>query len=127
MNDYQLKRCRGWGINKFADVRALRCLALAEIAFISEIVNFRGHRDIRMSASAFQNPPITIEPFTLVWASATEMDASGQYPETSGAYITVMQVTPVPNSGGPGEIVAHVLVDNVPNNINIRITFFVAL
>ncbi len=97
MNDYQLKRRRGWGINKFADVRALRCLAF------------------------------TIEPFTLVWASATEMDASGQYPETSGAYITVMQVTPVPNSGGPGEIVAHVLVDNVPNNINIRITFFVAL
>jgi hypothetical protein len=99
---------------------------MAEIAFAWEVQNFRGHRDVHMPASAFQNPSITIEPFTLVWASATELNATGQIPQPSGAYITVMQVTPLANSSG-GEIVAHVLVDNVPNNLNIRITFFVAL
>lgn len=54
-----------------------------------------------------------------VMVSVTELDTSG-HPKTSGAHIFVGQVTPQ-----SGRVVAHLWVDNVPVQVDLRVSFIV--
>ena len=82
--------------------------------------NNRGHFPITFVNNDF-NPAVTITPTSGVWATVTEMDATGDSTLYGDAFVTVQQVVP-----GNGQVTVEVWVDNVPVNINVRVTLFFA-
>ena len=82
--------------------------------------NGRGHFPVVFRNGDF-NPPVSITPTSGVWATVTEMDATFGNPIYGDAFLTVQQVVL-----GNGEATVEIWVDNVPVNINVRVTLFVA-
>jgi hypothetical protein len=72
----------------------------------------RGHQ-------AFSIGLLGVKPSSTCWATVCELDPTTQTPIYGDAFLTVEQVVP-----GTDQVSGHVFIDNVPNNIHIRITVY---
>ncbi|OBA75037.1 hypothetical protein A5641_26145 [Mycobacterium sp. 1554424.7] len=81
---------------------------------LGPVVRGRGHQRVTIRHPAIQN-------HTDLWASVCEMDATGQRPLFGGARLTVQQIVPDPDNSG---VDVGVWIDNVPVDINYRVTVF---
>jgi hypothetical protein len=67
----------------------------------------------------FRVPLPGVTPTSSCWATVCEMDPSNQHPIYGDAYLTIEQVVP-----GNGEVNGALWIDNVPNNIQNRVTVY---
>jgi hypothetical protein len=86
--------------------------------FTQKTATARGHFDVSFSGTDF-NPHQSLNENSQVWATAAEVDPTGD-PISGGAHVTVQQVVPANDSS----VKVRVWVDNVPVNISVRVTLF---
>jgi hypothetical protein len=86
--------------------------------YVQKNEKFKGRYDVPFAGTDF-NPNQALNENSQVWATATEVDATGD-PISGGAHVTVQQVVPSNNNS----VLVRVWVDAVPNQINVRVTLF---